>query len=224
MTVRLLITMSALGIGGAALGQSLFQRPVETPPPGAAAIDPAEPLYGVSLYAIQPPEPRVFQANDLVTIIVSESSSMKRDQSLETEKQFDLEAARLEFPELFKFFLLGGDPTELAEIGLGFDSDYEGEGAYERRDVIQARITARVLEVKPNGSLLLEARSSIQTDEEVQTMVISGLCRTEDVTPLNTVQSSQLFDLRLESHNEGQVRGAAKKGVFTRALETLFNF
>ncbi len=178
----------------------------------------------MSLFAIQPPEPISFAANDLITILVSESSSVSRDQSSTTTKEFDIDTMRVEWPALVKFLALGSGAPTPESLGMSHASEFEGEGTYERRDTIQNRVTARVLEVKPNGTLLLEARTIIQTDEEIQTYVLSGICRTEDVSRNNTVQSNQLFDLQLNVQHEGSMRRANKKGIVTRVLETLFNF
>ncbi|TVQ31736.1 MAG: hypothetical protein EA376_08735 [Phycisphaeraceae bacterium] len=221
MKIGAIAIMTVIAIGApAATGQSLFQQ-------GGAqveGVDPAEPLYEVSLFAIRPPEPMSFAANDLITILVSESSSVSRDQKTTTDKEFDIDTMRVQWPELVKFLALGkGAPTP-ESLSLSHSSEFEGEGRYQRRDTIQNRVTARVLEVKPNGTLLLEARTIIQTDEEIQTYVLSGICRTEDVSRNNTVQSNQLFDLQLNIQHEGSIRNANKKGVFTRVLETLFNF
>ena len=84
--------------------------------------------------------------------------------------------------------------------------------------------TARVLEVKPNGTLLLEARRSIKTDREEALVVISGICRPDDVTVSNTVQSNQMYDMRLDVQNTGDVKNTADKGLITRILEGMFNF
>jgi len=209
-----------------ASAQSLFQQ--SSPEAAAAAEqDPAAPLYGVSLYAIEPPEPREFHENDLITILVREESLLEREQTVESEKDYTLQTPRVQIPETLKFLLLNGDPADVAnlpEMDVESNSEFEGEGEYEREDRIEARITARVLEVKPNGTLLLEARSVIQTDEETSTYLLSGICRTDDVTEGNTVLSSQLFDLRLDVQHEGELRKATKKGLFPRVLETLFNF
>ena len=48
-------------------------------------------------------------------------------------------------------------------------------------------------DVKPNGLILVEARESIQSDGEIKTMVLSGLCDPKDITNANTVQSSQYW-------------------------------
>ena len=97
-------------------------------------------------------------------------------------------------------------------------------GEYEREDRFSARIAAEILEVKPNGTVVLEARKRIEKDDEIQTILIAGKVRTEDITLQNTVLSSQLADLTLSVQNEGEVRDAAKKGFLTKLFDTIFAF
>ena len=100
----------------------------------------------------------------------------------------------------------------------------KGDGKYSRDDTFTDRITAEVIDVKPNGRLTLEARRTVQKDEEIQTLVLSGDCRREDVTNANTVLSTQLMGLTLLVHNEGNVKDTASKGWITQVLEAVFNF
>jgi len=213
----------------AAQAQSLFLRPA---PPEAAAVKPSEqaqPLYPFSLYAVKPPKPPTFRPNDLITIIIRESTSVKREQSLETERDYEKKLSMLDLSTLRQFLELRRGITGAAGGGQGEtlakgESGFEGDGEYERKDDFNARVTARVLEVKPNGTLLLEARTTVVTDDEEQTILLSGLCRTEDVRPDNTILSSQLYNLQLIAKHAGPVRGAARKGWIARALDALLSF
>ncbi len=224
--------MMAVCAGGAlacasvcAWGQSLFHEPVDVV--DDSIEDPAEPLYAVSLFAIEPPKPREFAPHDLVTIVVVETSNMKHEQKLDADKEYELDTMRLQIPELLKFIALNGaaaDVNPLAELGVDHTAEFAGEGKYKRTDDIRARVTAQVVEVKPNGTLLVEARTRIQTDEEVQEFRLSGMCRAEDVTEQNTVLSNQLFELAFEVKHEGEVADVNRKGLFTEVLETLFAF
>lgn len=225
MNVWMIGIAGGLFASGAA-AQTLFQEPGETPVAGVE-IDLAEPLYAYSLVAVRPPEPREFLAQDLITIIVRESTRVERDQTLETEKTHSLRAEIIELRALQQFIELRGAPTKAtvaADPLFDITGEFEGEGEYERNDDVTARVTARVLEVKPNGLLLLEARTTVQTDSEVQTITLSGYCRTEDVSASNTIQSSELYDLNLNVQHEGDIRKATEKGLIPRMFETLFNF
>ena len=59
---------------------------------------------------------------------------------------------------------------------------------------------------------------------ETQSVVLSGSCRSEDVTANNTVFSSQLANLTVLSKNTGQVNDAGKKGFLSQAIDTIFAF
>ncbi len=193
-------------------------------PPNAPTAGVA--LHDVSLFAITPPEPRTFSENDLVTVIVSERSRHRRSQTLETEKELAVDGdltSFLDLSELLKGRLVGDNDTNLPQVGLDLSNEFTGEGEYDRRDRLTDRITARVVEVKPNGTLLLEARRVLKTDDEESIVTFSGICRQEDVTDRNTVQSNQVFDLSLIIENNGELRDTTKPGLIKQALDLLFN-
>ncbi|MGD9692852.1 MAG: flagellar basal body L-ring protein FlgH [Phycisphaerales bacterium] len=242
--MRWMACVVGLAVSGMAMGQSLFRQPVYGPAPStvrggagsmgepAVKVNPVAELEGVSLFQLQPEPPRMMRVHDLVTIIVNQSSKIERDQTLETKKSAANTAQLNALPDLWKLLQLrleagnrtNGSPSGLPEFGLTNTNNFKGEGDYEREDRFTARVTAEVIDVKPNGLLVLEARSSIVTDKEEQTIVLSGVCRQEDVSSSNTVQSTSLSDLRLVTQHEGEVKDGASKGLITKFFETLFNF
>ncbi|MEM1167092.1 MAG: flagellar basal body L-ring protein FlgH [Planctomycetota bacterium] len=221
-----------IAVAGAAVSQTLYERPPEPSPPTAETVrdqpvasqGPPQ-LSEVSLYYVEPVPPQTFAAEDLVTIIISERTEVAREQTVETDKSYSTEAAVEAIPdliELYQLVLAQGD--NLVELGINSETTFEGEGEYERDDQLTARVTSRVVEVKPNGVLLLEARTTIRTDGELQTIILSGYCRSDDVTVLNTVQSNQMYDLNLDIQHEGELKKTTTKGAIPRILEFLFNF
>ncbi len=74
------------------------------------------------------------------------------------------------------------------------------------------------------GSLVLEVRSHIKTDEEESTIKVTGICRPEDVTAANTILSNQLHDLKIEKMHEGELKKANEKGIIAKVLDTIFAF
>ncbi len=186
-------------------------------------------LADISLYAVEAPSAREFAENDLVTIIISERSKTERNQKLDSKKDYSIDAGVQAWIDLLQLLEARATPdgktsAQLPSVGVDFQSDFKGDGKYNREDKLTDRIQARVVEVKPNGTLLIEARRSIKTDEEVQEVVLSGLCRGEDITDANTIQSNQLYDLALNVQNKGEVKKAGEKGLIPRVLDTLFNF
>ena len=183
-------------------------------------------LRAVSLFAIAPPQPRQFELHDLVQIIVRETSKAKSESELETDKESKLDGKIPKWTNLGDLLDLqlttGGEPTPAWQ--LEFSKEFTGEGDYERKDDLTMRLTAEIIEVLPNGNLVLEARTHIKTDDEEQTMKVTGICRPEDITAANTVLSNQIHDLMVEKVHQGELREASKKGIISKVLETIFAF
>lgn len=202
-------------------------QPANAPPQTGAHSAPRS-LESISLFAVTPPPPRQWAKHDLVEIIINESSTQKLEQTLDTKKKYNLNAELKRFPSLRHLLeaqLRQGDSTGLpVGVDAGAGSNFKGEGEFERKDRLTMRIAATVIEVKPNGTLLLEARRHTQTDEETKSLVLSGLCRAEDITKSNTIQSTQLANFVMKIDHEGQVKKAGEKGLIPRVLDAIFNF
>ena len=184
-------------------------------------------LNDVSMHFIAEPETRVIQKHDIITIIIDENSSTTSSQKLETEKESSSSAnidAMISWLKLLELRVEQGDINNVDLIDLATSREFSGEGDYERKDRFTARISAIVREVKPNGTMLVEARKTIARDSEISELVLSGLVREEDITQQNTVLSSQMADLRIILENQGDLKEAAEKGLITRVLDAVFAF
>ncbi len=228
--MRELTALTTCLLASAASAQSLFTTPAEPEPARTIPTPTGQPpasLYDWSMTAITPPQPREFRIHDLVTIVIDEQSKSTSSQSLETEKEYEnkLELDSILDPwELLELRIRQGDLSGLDLLDATASREFEGEGDYERADRFTARITAEIIDVKPNGTIVLEAKKQIVRDAEETLLVLSGVCRTDDVTSQNTILSSQLANMRLEQHNTGDVKKAASKGLLTNVLDTIFNF
>ena len=232
MVVQVVVT-------GAAWGQSssLYVQPATRQPDAATYDRPyarpqsqlAPALAQRSFTSVRPAEPRQFAVHDLVTIVVRELSQADSSASLETEKDAQFDGAVNAFPDmqlsqLLDFQLAGSRLANPPKLDVELGNQWEGEGTYERKDSVSDRVTARVIDVKPNGLLVLEARKSIRNDREGLQIVLTGTCRAEDVSIDNTVLSTQLYNLHLDRQHEGELRKSTKKGLITKVLEGLFSF
>jgi flagellar L-ring protein precursor FlgH len=223
-----LLLSSAAGAppqGDGSASSSLMARAVADERGG----DPFADAAPASLFAIQPPKPREFQVHDLVQIVVRETSTARSSQELETEKEYELDGKIPNWPaftleDLLQLQIEAGSTVTDPRLQLEFNKDFTGEGEYERKDDLTARLTAEVIEILPNGNLVLEARTSIRNDDEVLSMKVTGTCRQEDVTPANTVMSGQLHDLAIEKVHDGELKKAGEKGIIAKVLDAIFAF
>ena len=194
----------------------------------AAQADPGRAtLKEVSFTAVPEPEPRTLKKHDLVTIIVRETSEYKSEATTDLKKKATLDARLEEFAKLnVKNFAIegGGIGTTPPSIKASGKGEFKGDGSVDRSDELTARITAEVLDVKPNGTLVLQARKFIKTDEEEQEMILTGVCRAEDVTADNSIYSHQLHDQTLMKMHKGAVRDATKRGWLPKLLDLIAPF
>ena len=201
-------------------GGSLLRATITT------GTDPAQAkLQAVSFFSVPEPQPRTIHKHDLVTIIVREESEYKAEGTTDLKKNADFEAKLEEMIKINQFKITGGGVTDpVPSIKMNGSRNMKGEATVDRTDTLTLRVTAEVIDVKPNGTLVLQARQRIQTDEEVQSFVLCGVCRVDDVTPDNTILSTQIFDKSLSKTHTGAVRDTTKRGWLVKLLDVLSPF
>jgi len=195
-------------------------QPADTVRPMTRSVEQA------SLIAVPVVEPRKFKTNDLITIIVRQQKRYEADAEYDSEKKWEIDGGLREWFRFYPNHHLGTDNLSNGNPTFKFDfkNRYETEGESERRDKFETRVTARIIDVKPNGNLVLEASSVERHDEEKSEITLTGTCRSEDVTPENTILSTQIAEVVLTERNKGAVRDATMRGWVPRILDFLKPF
>jgi flagellar L-ring protein precursor FlgH len=184
-------------------------------------------LADLSFSAVPEPIPRTLRKHDQVTIIVREESEVRSRGTTELKKEAEFEARLEEFIRLkirnaeIEGGALGASPPSVRASGT---RDFKGEGRVDRSDKFTTRIQAEIVDVKPNGTLVLQARSRIRTDDEDRYFVLTGTCRVDDVSADNTILSSQLYDKDLVQRNKGGIRNTTKRGWLGNLLDAITPF
>ena len=178
-------------------------------------------LQTVSWFAVPEQKPRTIKKHDLITVIINEEASVASDAKATTDRDTQLNAT------MSQYMKLNTQPLSLQtvspQVPSGFVGDlqrnFKSDGQDDRTDSFTSRLSAEVIDVKPNGTLLLEAKRNIQVNTETQHYLLSGICRAEDVTPDNTILSTQLSDLDLRRDDSGMVHDATKQGGLMKLLD-----
>lgn len=158
--------------------------------------------------------------NDIVTIIIDESSSGQNQASTNTSKNSASNSDVSAFLGLDTSIKnansnMGGKIT----VGGTSTSTLKGEGDTSRGGKLQARLTARVVKVLNNGNLLIEGRRQLTLNAEDQFIVITGVIRSEDIMADNWVLSSNMADARIVYTGSGVLTDKQHPGWMTRALD-----
>jgi flagellar L-ring protein precursor FlgH len=100
-------------------------------------------------------------------------------------------------------------------------TSHAGSGVISRSETVTAQIPARVMKVLDNGLLVIEGRRVAVVNNETTTLAFSGVVRPEDLTPDNTVNSTQVADAEITMLGKGTVQENQKPGLFNRLLSIL---
>jgi flagellar L-ring protein precursor FlgH len=180
-----------------------------------------------SYYSVPEPKPKLLRKHDLVSIIIRENSQFATNGNTTLKHGNDLDAI---IDSYLTLGLSGGltlaehSPTTPLELKTSGQRDFTGTAQVERDDTFTGRITAEVLDVKPNGTLTLQATENIKTDEEEQKVTLIGTCRVEDISADNSILSNQLYDLCLSKQHKGAAKDTTTRGFMTRLLDSINPF
>jgi flagellar L-ring protein precursor FlgH len=208
-------------------GGSLLQASEPQKPQDASAADPNRKDESFNFYAMEAPVPRVLKKHDLVNIVVNEESKSQTTGNSTQQRQVDFDAkvdAFVNFNLAKMSIHPNGASNNPPEIQLNGSRDFKGQGEYDRDDTMTTRLEAEVLDVKPNGTLVIEAKRTMKIDEEEISVTLTGECRVADIDATNSVLSTDLHDMNLKKSTKGEVHDTSQRGLLHRILDILNPF
>lgn len=114
------------------------------------------------------------------------------------------------------------DPAKL--ISLASEVDFSGEGTTQRAGSLRGSIGVSVKQELPNGDLYVEGTKVVMINHEEYHLYISGVLRTSDIAPDNSVDSSLIADARVEFTGRGDIDDHVERGWFTKILDFINPF
>lgn len=171
---------------------------------------------GMSLYPTDKPslfeDRKARRPGDLVTVIIAEQAQARQNANTSTDKGSDISVG----PGLGVL----ADLIPLLKLGGG--DSFQAAGNTTRGGSLSAKITTRVVESLPNGTLRIEGKQKIVINGEEQEIVLSGFVRSRDVEPDNTVLSNFVADAEISFVGTGVVGRKNNPGIITRIFNWLF--
>ena len=167
---------------------------------------------------------RARAVGDIITILVQESNSASKENSTKTSKSSSVDAGLdtiFYSPAVSKLFTKGG---EMPAMKFGGSQSFDGGGKINNSERITARIAVRVVDVQPNGNLIIEGRRETFVSGEKQEAILSGLVRGEDIAANNTVLSYNIADASIKFMSKGTITDNQRKGWLHRTWEKVTPF
>jgi flagellar L-ring protein precursor FlgH len=167
---------------------------------------------------------RAHQVGDLLVVQIVETSSAEKTAKTESTKTntSDNSVTSLLGLPLDKSSIKGYGLSP--EVNFSTSTDFEADGKTSRDGSISGTVTARVERVLPSGNLVIKGKKQTRVNSEIQYIIISGIVRSQDVSPRNTIQSNYIADLQLDYYGSGIIGDQQSKGFISRALDKIWPF
>jgi len=131
------------------------------------------------------------RVGDLVTIVINESQDVKSEESSDLTKQTNLNY------KLSNFDIKPNAFNPLPQIDASSDDGLKGTANYKKKGTFTARVTAVVVDVLPNGNLVVNGRREIRIDKETKLIEFSGIMRRYDIEADNSIASELVANAKV---------------------------
>jgi len=152
---------------------------------------------------------RALEIGDMVTVVITEFSTVAATARTSTSKRESVSASILE----------GSDDLRAASAEI--DNRFAGGGQIERSGKLVAKLAVTVSAVDERGNLIVHGEQDIQVNNERQRIRLDGTVRPEDIGPDNTIPSWRVGSARIEFTGKGLLANKQSPGLMTRILSWL---
>ncbi len=189
--------------------------PAPMPRPVAASAAPAPPASVGAIFQGQAYRPlfediRARNVGDLLTVSIQENTTARQRSNASVNREGRIEGSITALP----FVTTPALPR--ARIGASSNNDSSSKGESGSDNLFTGTITATVIDVLPNGNLLIVGEKQVGVNQTVDTLRFSGVVDPRTIRPGNTVPSTAIADVRVAFRGRGDLDRATTVGWLQR--------
>ncbi|MBU0580025.1 MAG: flagellar basal body L-ring protein FlgH [Candidatus Margulisbacteria bacterium] len=165
--------------------------------------------------------PKAQKPGDVVTVIIEENTSALQSGSTQSDRDTDIQ---LDLENAAASNYSGRSDANDSSLGISMRgaNRYRGVGRTMRNSTVKTTLTATVVDVQPNGNLFIMGQRQLKINNEIQQLEVSGIVRQSDITPENTIHSSQIANAKIGLSGSGPVSAPQQTGLFSKLFGWLF--
>lgn len=167
---------------------------------------------------------KAHRVGDIVTVIILENNGASRNNNTTTARTSSVDASISSFlyPATASGLLTKGG--QLPAMSLSGKNSFNGGGQINNVETITAQLAVKVIDVLPNGNLVVEGRRQTAFSGEKQDAILRGTVRFDDISATNTVYSFNIADPSIQFISHGAVTDSQKRGWFTTIWDKVSPF
>ncbi|HSV51912.1 MAG TPA: flagellar basal body L-ring protein FlgH [Burkholderiaceae bacterium] len=175
-------------------------------------------LYHTASYRPVFEDRRARLVGDTLTIQIVENITASQKSTSTIDRTGSVGGSVTAFPFLKKTL------TDKMTLGASTSNNFSGEGGTESANTFTGSITASVVDVLPNGHLVLTGEKQIGVNQNVDVLRFSGTVDPRAIQSGNIVSSTQVANARIESRGRGAQQEAQVMGWLARFFLTILPF
>jgi flagellar L-ring protein precursor FlgH len=193
-------------------------QPIPAVNPPAASPVATGSLFQKASYRPAFEDPRARVVGDQITINIVENVAASQVSKSTANRTTSGSTSVSAFPFI--------SPPDLANFKTGTASanDFAGKGGTESANTFSGTITVAVVDVLPNGHLMVAGDKQIGVNQNVDVMRFSGTIDPRLIQPGNLINSTQVANVRVESRGRGGQAEAQTVGWLTRFFFSFLPF
>lgn len=163
------------------------------------------------------------RVGDLLTVTVSQDTDVNSQENRGMGKSSDASEAFSVDSEAG-----GGFGTQASNAALDFNNsssrNFNGNSTFRSNQAFTDRMTVSVMDVLPNGNMVISGQRRVRVAGDERTLVLTGLIRAIDIGPDNTISSRHIGELRLLYEPAGPEQRFTRQGWLGRATNKIWPF
>jgi len=157
--------------------------------------------------------------NDLIVIQVMESTTAAEDAAVKTARTFSASSG------ITAFGTAGASAGVQNIFSPNSSRTLNGSGQTSSDSSLSTSLSGRVVDVLPNGFLVIEAVRQMFMNNQHQTVIIHGVVRPGDIAANNAVPSNAISNLEVELKGKGVISdGVAPPNKLVRLILKIVGF
>jgi flagellar L-ring protein precursor FlgH len=174
----------------------------------------------ISIFA----DKKAHRVGDIVTVIIQENNGATRNNNTTTARTSSVDSSISSFLYPAGASGLLTKSGQLPAMSLSGKNSFNGGGQINNVETITAQLAVKVIDVLPNGNLVVEGRRQTAFSGEKQDAILRGTVRFDDISSTNTVYSFNIADPSIQFISHGAVTDSQKRGWFTTIWDKVSPF
>ena len=169
---------------------------------------------------------RASRVGDILTVVVTiNDQAQLQNETKRSRDNADTAALNNFFGfenKLAGWFPKGINPASLVDTASTLSND--GKGSIARQEQISLQLAAEIIQVLPNGNLVISGKQQVGVNFDMRELSISGIIRPQDIDSSNEISYNQIAEARINYGGKGEITDVQQARYGEQLIDILLPF